>query len=84
MVVAGEWEALETGRRWRLGGAGDWEALETGRRWRMGGAGEFRAPAPFSRPLLCHGLPSGRLRRLIWRPYPIAAHFGYGVFRAHL
>ena len=35
MVVAGDWEALETGRRWRLVGAGDW------RRWRLGGAGDW-------------------------------------------
>jgi hypothetical protein len=38
-----DWEALETGRRWRLGGAGDWEALEIGGRWRLGGAGDWGA-----------------------------------------
>ena len=32
MGGAGDWEALETGRRWRLGGAG-----------RMGGAGKWQA-----------------------------------------
>jgi hypothetical protein len=32
MVDAGDWEALDTGRRWRLGGTGGWEALATGRR----------------------------------------------------
>ena len=41
MGCAGEREALETGRRWRLVGAGDWEALENGMRWRMGGAGDW-------------------------------------------
>ena len=35
MVVAGDWESLETGSRWRLGVAGDWESLETGSRWRL-------------------------------------------------
>jgi hypothetical protein len=43
MVVAGEWEALENGRRWRMGGAGEWQARENGRRWRMAGAGERQA-----------------------------------------
>jgi hypothetical protein len=39
IVGAGDWEALEIGRRWRLGGAGEWEALENGGRWRMAVAG---------------------------------------------
>jgi hypothetical protein len=47
MVVAGEWYALENGKRWRNGsrwrmrGARVWEALEYGSRWRMGVAGEM-------------------------------------------
>jgi len=40
MAGAGEWEALENGRRWRIVVTGEWEALENGSRWRMGGAGE--------------------------------------------
>jgi hypothetical protein len=43
MGGAEEWEALETGRRWRLEGAGEWEALEIGRRCRMAVAGEWQA-----------------------------------------
>ena len=41
MVGAGDWEALENSRRWRMEGAGDWEAfgepeaLENDRRWRV-------------------------------------------------
>ena len=45
MGGAGDWEALEDGRRWRMGGAGGWEALEDGRRWRLGGAGDWEALA---------------------------------------
>jgi hypothetical protein len=53
MVVAGEWEALENGRRWngkrwRIVVAGEWEALEN-----------FRAPAPFSAPSLPGGTKKG-------------------------
>jgi len=34
--VAEEWEALENGSRWRMGGgAGEWESLENGSRWRI-------------------------------------------------
>jgi hypothetical protein len=43
MVCAGEWLALETGRRWRMVGAGEWLALETGWRSRLGGAGDWEA-----------------------------------------
>jgi hypothetical protein len=28
MVGAGEWQALENGRRWRMVGAREWQALE--------------------------------------------------------
>jgi len=38
---AGEWQALENGRRWRMVGAREWQALENGSRWRMAGAGEI-------------------------------------------
>jgi hypothetical protein len=30
MAGAGEWQALENGRRWRMAGAGEWSALENG------------------------------------------------------
>jgi len=43
MVGAGEWQALENGRRWRMAGAGEWQSLENGRRWRREGAGEGKA-----------------------------------------
>jgi hypothetical protein len=32
MAVAGEWQSLENGSRWRLGVAGEWESLEIGSR----------------------------------------------------
>jgi hypothetical protein len=32
MAGAGEWQALEDGRRWRILGAGEWQALENGSR----------------------------------------------------
>jgi hypothetical protein len=45
MGGAGEWEALETGRRWRLAVAGEWEALENGRR--HSGSGYLWAEGPW-------------------------------------
>jgi hypothetical protein len=41
LVGAGEWQALENGRRWRMVGAGEWQALENGSRWILVGAGEW-------------------------------------------
>src|SRR4051812_35680452 len=33
MAVAGEWQSLENGSRWRLGVAGEWQSLKIGSRW---------------------------------------------------
>src|SRR5271168_2021823 len=40
---AGEWQVLENGSRWRMGGAGEGKARENGSRWRMVVAGEGKA-----------------------------------------
>jgi hypothetical protein len=58
MVVAGDWQALEIGRRWRMVGAGEYWALENVRRWRMAGVGEGKRLENFVlQPLLCQKGP---------------------------
>jgi hypothetical protein len=52
MVVAGEWQSLENGSRWRMAGAGEWQSLENGSRWRMAGAGEWKALEKERLPIL--------------------------------
>jgi hypothetical protein len=42
MAGAGDWKAVETGKRWRLGGAGEWQSLEKFRGQRNLGARESR------------------------------------------
>src|SRR5947207_3353995 len=44
MAVAGEWQSLENGSRWRMVGTGEYGRRWSGSRWRMVSAGEWQAP----------------------------------------